>query len=105
VISYGVSQRTHEIGVRLSLGATRRDVAGRILTRALGLTALGVTLGLVAALISSRLLASLLFGVRPSDPIHILTVAVVSTAIAAFAAWVPARRASRVDPMRAVRAE
>ena len=105
VISYGVSQRTHEIGVRLSLGASGRSVAGQIVARALGLTTLGIVIGLLATIGTSRMLASLLFGVEVFDPVHLLAVIGLSTAVATVASYVPARRASRVHPIQAMRGE
>jgi putative ABC transport system permease protein len=105
VISFGVSRRTHEFGVRLSVGATRSDVARTVIGRAMALTAAGVLLGIGGALASSRLLTSLLFEVRPSDPVHLVGVAILAVAVAFLAAFMPARRASRIEPVLALRGD
>lgn len=100
-----VGERTREIGVRLALGAQRGDVLGLILRRASWLTGAGISIGLVLAFALSHLVANLLRGVRPDDPI-VFTVITATIAVAALSSsWIPARRASRVDPMRALRAE
>jgi putative ABC transport system permease protein len=100
-----VGERTREIGVRLAMGASRRDVLAMILRRASVLTGIGVSLGLISAFVLARLLANLLRGVRPDDPIvfTVITVTILLTALGS--SLVPARRASRVDPMQALRAE
>ncbi len=105
VVSYGVSQQTREIGVRLSLGATSGRVVGETVGQALRLTGLGVALGLLGAVGSTRIMTSLLFGVRALDPVRVLCVVALSLTMAAAAAYLPARRASRVDAMRAVQGE
>ena len=105
VISYTVSQRTRELGIRIALGATRQKVVGLVLGRGLVLTAVGVTVGLVAAFWLTRILASLLFGIGALDVVTYATVAVVLVGVAALASWVPARRAARVDPVVAMRVE
>lgn len=100
-----VGERTREIGVRLAMGATRRDVLALILRRASWLTGIGVGLGLVFAFVLARLVANLLRGVRPDDPV-VFTVITASIVIAALgSSLIPARRATRVDPMQALRAE
>lgn len=100
-----VGERTREIGVRLAMGASRRDVLAMILRRASVLTGIGVSLGLVSAFVLARLVANLLRGVRPDDPIvfTVITVTIVLTALGS--SLIPARRAARVDPMQALRAE
>ena len=105
VISYGVSQRTHEIGVRISLGASGGEVARKIVAQGLRLTALGIVIGIVGTLASARLLGSLMFGVETLDPGNLLAVVGLSVGVAILASYLPARRASRVDPMAAVRGD
>jgi predicted permease len=105
VISYVVSQRTREIGVRIALGAGSSTVTGMVLRQGLVLAAIGVALGLAAAYGLTRLMESLLFGVRALDPLTYAMVAVSLTAVALLASYLPARRAARVDPMEALRAE
>jgi putative ABC transport system permease protein len=103
LMAYSVSQRTHEIGVRLAIGAQRRDVLRLVLRDGAKLTLLGIAIGIIAALALTRLMASLLFEGRPTDPTTFAAFAIL-LAIAAFAAcYIPARRASRVDPMVALR--
>ena len=100
-----VGERTREIGVRLAMGASRRDVLAMVLRRASWLTGIGVSLGLVSAFILARLVANLLRGVRPDDPV-VFTVVTTTIVIAALgSSLIPARRATRVDPMQALRAE
>jgi len=103
VISYVVSQRTREIGVRMAMGAESADVSRMVLKQAGGLAALGVGVGLIAAAGLTRLMASLLFGVSAMDPVTFGTVAVSLSVVALVASWVPAYRASRVDPVVALR--
>ncbi|UCC74643.1 MAG: ABC transporter permease [Gemmatimonadota bacterium] len=105
VISYVVSQRTREIGVRIALGAGSSTVTGMVVRQGLFLAVIGVALGLAAAYGLSRLMTSLLFGVSALDPLTYAMVAVCLTAIALLASYLPARRAARVDPMEALRAE
>ena len=105
VVSYTVSQRTRELGIRIALGATRQKVVSLVLTRGLVLTVVGVGVGLVAAFWMTRVLASLLFGVDALDPVTYAGVAIVLVGVAALASWIPARRAARVDPVIAMRAE
>jgi predicted permease len=103
VISYAVNQRTQELGIRMALGASARDLQARILVRTLGLAGLGMLIGVTASSILSRLLSGLLFGVTPTDPVTFLGMFVILTTVAAIAGYLPARRASRIDPMVALR--
>lgn len=103
LLSGAVASRAREIGVRMALGAEARDVLRHFLGRGLGLVAAGLALGLLIALASSRMLTALLFEVSPADPLTHLAVAALLAAVAAAAIWVPARRASRLDPAAALR--
>jgi putative ABC transport system permease protein len=105
VVSYTVSQRTQEIGVRMAVGAQRGDVVRLIVGGGMKLTLAGIVIGLVAAAALSRLLETMLFEVAPSDPASYTATALVLLAVAALACYVPARRAMRVDPIVALRAE
>ena len=105
VIAYSVSQRTQEFGVRMALGAGRREVLALVVRQGLALAAVGVALGLLASAGATRLIAGLLFGVSPTDPLTFAVVAVLLTLVALLACLVPARRATRVDPMTALRCE
>jgi putative ABC transport system permease protein len=100
-----VAERAREIGVRLALGARREDVLRLVLRRASWLTAAGLGSGLALAFLLARMVANLLFGVRPSDPLIFSFVALSIAAIALFSSWIPARRAARVDPIQALRSE
>jgi ABC-type antimicrobial peptide transport system permease subunit len=103
VISYSVSQRVQEIGIRMALGASSGDLQSRIVLRTLSLAGFGLVLGLAASRALSRGLGSLLFGVTAGDPATFAGIALVLTAVAALAGYIPARRASRIDPMTALR--
>src|SRR5438094_1644634 len=105
VLSYTVPERRREIGIRVALGATRSHVLTQIMKQGLQVTALGVTIGLVGALAVNRLIASLLFGVQPTDIVTIAFVIATITAVAVVASWLPAWRASRLDPNVALRDE
>jgi len=100
-----VSLRTRELGVRIALGATPRAVAGMVTRQGIALTVVGIIAGLALFALVARFIRSLLFGVAPSDPVTLVVVSVVLIAIAVLASWIPARRAARVDPMEALRAE
>jgi ABC-type antimicrobial peptide transport system permease subunit len=103
VISYSVSQRVQEIGIRMALGASPGDLQRRILLGTFGLTALGLALGIAASRALSNMLGSLLFGVASGDPVTYAGVGALLIAVAAIAGYIPARRASRIDPMAALR--
>ncbi len=103
VMAYSVSQRTREIGIRMAIGAREADVSRMIMRRGMVLTAAGVVAGIAASLGLSQLVRSQLFGVQPSDPLTLTTVLVLMTGVAAAAAWLPARRAARVNPIAALR--
>ena len=105
VLAYSVARRTREIGIRLALGADRRDVLGMVIREGARLVMVGVAVGLLAAFWLTRLLRNQLFGVSPTDPVVLAEVVLVVLAVALLACWLPARRATRVDPMEALRCE
>jgi ABC-type antimicrobial peptide transport system permease subunit len=105
VMSYAVTRRARELGIRLALGATRREILRIVLTQGMRLAAIGMAAGLAAATALTRLLASLLYGVRPADPLTMAVVALLLGAIALLACYIPARRATAVDPVVALRCE
>jgi ABC-type antimicrobial peptide transport system permease subunit len=105
LISYTVAQRTREFGIRIALGAARGQVLGPVIREGLVLAAIGIGLGLAGALIVGRALSAFLFGVGSSDPLTFALVAVLMLAVAFLATYVPSRRALKVDPVTALRAE
>jgi ABC-type antimicrobial peptide transport system permease subunit len=102
-MSYTVARRTNEIGIRMALGAQRSDVVGLVLRETMLLVVIGVIIGLSAALATTRLITSLLYGLEPNDPLTITLAGLLLLMVAAIAGYLPARRASRVDPMAALR--
>ena len=104
-IAHSVSQRTHEIGIRMALGAEKRDVLKLVLKGGMGLTAIGVGVGVAGALALTRFLSSLLYGVTPTDPLTFVVVSLLLTAVALLASYIPARRATKADPIVALRYE
>ncbi len=105
VISYSVSRRTHEFGIRIALGADKSEILGLVLKEALGLALAGVAIGVAASLGLARLISSLLYGVRATDPTTLIALPLVLTAAALLAAYIPAHRATKVDPLVALRHE
>jgi predicted permease len=105
LMAYNVTRRTQEIGVRVALGAARKNVLSMILLETLGLTTIGIVLGLACALAASQFVANMLYGVSEHDLVTLAAVSIVLTGVAAVAGWIPARRAMRVDPMVALRYE
>jgi ABC-type antimicrobial peptide transport system permease subunit len=105
VMSYAVTRRTIEIGVRMALGARGADVVRMVMKETMMLVTIGMAVGLGAALATTRLISSLLFGLTPNDPATIAAAALLMISVAALAGYLPARRASRVDPMTALRCE
>jgi putative ABC transport system permease protein len=105
IMSYWVSQRSHEMGIRMALGASRLDVLRLVLRQSLMMTGFGVGLGLVGSLLLTRFMTSLLFNVKPADAVTFLSVVVMLASVAILASFIPARRATRVEPMTALRYE
>jgi putative ABC transport system permease protein len=105
VMSYSVSRRTHEIGIRVSLGASQSDVLLLVVRQGMLLALAGAVIGIAGALVLSRLMTSLLYGVAPTDPITFAAVSILLVIVALAASYIPARRATRVDPMVALRHE
>jgi ABC-type antimicrobial peptide transport system permease subunit len=105
VTAYGVAQRTREIGIRRALGAQRGEMLTLLLRQGLLLILAGTALGVAASVVLTRFLASMLFEVKPTDPITFALVVALLVCVAILACWIPARRAMRVDPMIALRHE
>jgi putative ABC transport system permease protein len=105
LISYAVTQRTHEIGIRMALGANSRNVLGMVVGDSIRMIAIGVGVGLAAAFFLTRFMRSLLFGVSETDPVTFAVIPALLAAVALAATYIPARRATRVDPMVALRHE
>jgi putative ABC transport system permease protein len=105
VISYSVTQRRHEIGIRMALGAKSRDVTALVIRRGMAIALTGVAIGLIGSFALTRLLEALLFEVSTTDQTTFVEVSALLIVVAFLACWIPARRASRVDPMSALRCE
>jgi ABC-type antimicrobial peptide transport system permease subunit len=104
-MAYSVARRTHELGVRMALGAQKGEILKMIMGHGLRLTLIGLAIGAAGALALTRLMTNLLYGVRPSDPLTFIAVSLLLTMVALLACYIPARRAMKVDPMVALRYE
>ena len=104
-MSYSVARRTNEIGIRMALGAQREDVLRLVMQESMTLVGVGMAIGLAAAVAASRLVTTLLFGLAPTDPRSIALALIAMIAVSTVAGYLPARRASRVDPMTALHYE
>jgi ABC-type antimicrobial peptide transport system permease subunit len=105
VIAFTVNRRRRDIGIRMALGAERRDVVRMVLREGLGFAAIGSILGLIASLFVMRVLASMLYGVQATDPFAFAGGIAIVIAVSMAACWIPARRAASIDPMQALRTE
>jgi ABC-type antimicrobial peptide transport system permease subunit len=105
ILSYGVASRTNEIGIRIALGARTGEIVKLILREAVVLVVIGIVAGLPAVLVVARFAATLLFDLSPTDPLSLALAALVMLAVAILAAYLPARRATRIDPLMALRYE
>jgi ABC-type antimicrobial peptide transport system permease subunit len=105
VLAFDVSQRTREIGVRAAIGASRREIIFMVMRQGLWKAGIGFSIGLVCAFLLSRLIGSLLFGIKPSDPWAYISVSFLILVVAFLASYLPARNAARIDPLRALRME
>jgi putative ABC transport system permease protein len=105
VVSYAAAQRTQEIGIRVAMGARPSDILRMVLRQGIGVVGIGLALGLVIALAGTRLMSGLFVGIKSTDPLTFTVVILLLTAIALFACWIPAHRATRIDPLIALRHE
>ncbi len=105
MLAYGVVRRTSEIGIRMALGAIRRDVVWLVIRESLFVVAIGLSFGMAGAFAMGSLLESMLFEMKPTDPLALLSAGTLLLAVAALAAWLPARRAATIDPIEALRYE
>jgi putative ABC transport system permease protein len=105
VLAYAMTQRTREFGIRMALGAKRRDLFGMVLRQAVAIVAIGIVLGVAGAMAMTRYLSGMLFGLTTLDPLTYAIVAVTFAAVAMLASYLPARRATKVDPLAALRYE
>jgi putative ABC transport system permease protein len=105
VIAFTVNRRSQEIGIRMALGAERKDIVRMVVGQGLKLAVVGTVAGLVGALFAMRLMSTMLYGVKPTDPIAYAGSAILVILVALAASWIPARHAASIDPMRALRTE
>jgi putative ABC transport system permease protein len=105
MVSYSAAQRTHEIGIRMALGAEPRDILKMVMRQSALVVGAGLLAGLAIALLGTRAIANFIVGIKPTDPATFIVVAAALTAVALLACWIPARRATRVSPLVALRHE